>query len=140
MSVKIKIKITKDILKESACCSYLGGKGPTGRSCAFALAVRDIFPNAYVETSRIIPFYEGMQYPFTGEIGFPISREMSKFILNFDCSFPEQRVEFPEQEFELEIPDWVIEKIDIQDIINSKTLEIIPNETIQMAERETAGY
>ncbi len=90
----------------------------TIHNCAFAVAVRDLFPKANV-TGEFIRVGE------RGET-FNVSNEMSSFISRFDEATPEERVLFPEQSFELEIPDWALEEIDISDVFEkSKTLELV---------------
>jgi len=43
MSIKMKIKVTKEILKKSMWCGTSAGRGQIITNCAVALAVRDIF-------------------------------------------------------------------------------------------------
>ncbi len=107
MSVKIKIKITKDIVLSAHPCK--------AAECAFALAVRDIFPDARVKRFSIYPF-SYMRSVEAMSMCFPISAEMTKFIDWFDTSTQKEKEKFTEREFELEIPDWVIERINIDEV------------------------
>lgn len=117
--------ITKEILEKSQMCSGIGTD--VGTSCAFALAIRDIWPNAYVGRGCIAPFPIYVSDSLTAVAGkvFDVSRDMMDFILWFDHATSVERIEHDECSFELEVPDWVIGKIDIQDIINSPTLELV---------------
>lgn len=142
MSVKLKIRITKEIIKESVVCLGIFPGSGLSTNCAFALAIRDIFPKAVVSSSHIVPFNEPLKFlgdweaVVAGEKAFPTSYEMYAFIRRFDQSTLEERLDLPEQEFELDIPDWAIRKLAqqevdfVQAVLNSPTLEIIPNETI----------
>lgn len=125
MSIKMKIKVTKEILKKSMWCGTIGLGGVT-ENCAVALAVRDIFPEATVWYCTIStgPRCQIIQMP----------DEVAPFIINFDrlSHAPEKRLELPELEFEIEIPDEVISKIgngnieEVKTIIrNSETLELV---------------
>lgn len=111
MSVKLKIKITKEILRRSKDCIF------TTRNCAFSLAMRDIFPDAWVAAKVVFPFVGDLMPPqrlFLPE--FALTKEMSQFIRKFDSSTPSQREEFDEQEFEVEIPDNIVEMINIEEV------------------------
>ena len=44
--MKLKIKVTKDVLKRSINCNSL--QAGVSKNCAIAVAIRDIFPNASV--------------------------------------------------------------------------------------------
>lgn len=125
----LKIKITKEILRESANCGMMFGKGSQAESCAFAVAVREIFPRAVVCYSAIYPF-GGVKHfnntiNVTGATEIPISAEMTAFIFEFDANSPYDRVQMKEQEFELEIPDNIIQAIDIQEV--TKILADVPH-------------
>lgn len=121
MAYKIKIKVTREILERSRNC-------PTGclavKSCAFSLAFRDIFPNASVRTNYIDPFDEDRLDSY-----FETTLEMRRFIRIFDSLQPYERVAMFPQDFELELPDWVIERIGIKEVDrileNSETMEKI---------------
>jgi hypothetical protein len=106
MSVKLKIKITKDIVLSSQRCH--------GSRCAFANAVRDILPDAWISEIAITPFHFSATLRDSSK--FALTEEMSGFIYWFDQATLEEKEAFTEKEFELEIPDWVIDKIDIESI------------------------
>jgi len=123
--MKLKITVTKDILKKSMTC---GTEITTNidnycdilqTNCAIALAVRDIFPKAKVENTIIVLDTDIISLP----------KKAREFISTFDMCTPEQRLELPEITFEVEIPQSVIDTIDIsslqKELINHPTLELI---------------
>lgn len=112
---KLKIKITKEILAQPCICDQIPS------TCAFARAVRDIFPEARVGSDSITPFWESADVLRD----FPVSLDMRLFIEKFDNTHTNQRINLPEQEFELEIPDWVINRINLDEL--KPLLENHPN-------------
>lgn len=142
MPVKMTIHITKEILNKSANCDSLDMC--VGSNCAFALAVKDLFPFAHVggmamhKEYAIYPFYfERRAGIYKSLQVIRISQEMYKFIARFDAMRDYERKELPEQDFEIEIPDEVISYLDIQDVYKileeSKTLDIISIKELQNA-------
>lgn len=123
--MKLKIKITKQILEESKMCGVSNFIGRVGEHCAIALAVREIFPKAVVGRREINPF--GFSKGIPTIIDLP--DEATYFIDRFDRSTVEKRVALPEFEFEINIPEKVIESISLPEIekiiSNSETLELI---------------
>lgn len=125
---RIKIKITKEILKESSDCNINGKKA--GDNCAIALAVRDIFPKAWITPVSILA--EGLNFKRREScFVIPLPEEAVNFIRMFDNNSPEGRQEMNEREFELEIPDEALQLIgngeieQVKQIISqSKTLEL----------------
>lgn len=124
---KLKIKITKQILKDSMMCGTIDSRkagNSISKSCAVALAVREVFPNAIVGPSTIRP----VSTIFT-EIKLP--KDATDYILLFDSltSRPEARLALPEFEFEIRIPEVVINQINLDEVRevlkNSKTLELV---------------
>lgn len=143
----LKIKVTKEILKKSAMCGFKNGKFSSeenkniGANCALSLAVRDIFPNAWVGrdflcTDSDLFFRMSEERKETGVNKFTsameehpskfmfISREMTRFIEHFNLFSPEERKGMQEEEFDLPIPDAVIDAIDIEEV--KKVLENSP--------------
>ena len=122
--MKLKIKITQDILGRSMMCGAMVGK-PNGENCAIALAVRDIFPVAHVGINHI--WIDGAD----SKRLIPLPESATRFIFQFDLlkTNVTQRLKLPEFEFEIEVPEQIIEQIGIQealDIIeNSNTLELV---------------
>jgi hypothetical protein len=120
--MKLKIKVTKKILKASKNC----GKDECdliGTSCAIALAIIEIFPKAWVGTQDI-----SIPGPSSNTIAqLPI--KAIRFIYDFDRATVEERVKMPELEFEIELTDFALSLINIDEITevlkNSETLELV---------------
>lgn len=123
--MKIKIHITKEVLKESMHCPLLRTCGEIDveiikSNCAVSVAIRDIFPNANVFQSDML--VNGIPIPFVGRVHAYISK--------FDnVEHYEDRLNLPEFSFEIEIPDSIVNEIGIEEIhrilLNSKTLELV---------------
>jgi hypothetical protein len=121
---KLTIKVTKDILQKSMLCGtfdeFLGGE-PVGKSCAIALAIRDIFPDASVGTDYI---------ELKGGQRIYLPREAMVFISIFDGlkSTPRKRLHLSEFSFDIMISDDVLNEIDISEVrkilCNHPTLEL----------------
>jgi hypothetical protein len=124
---KLKIKVTKDILYESRFCGKgVGGAKAVGVSCAVSLAVRDVFPLAFVsrEKIKVDGAFDNSEY---APIHLPV--EAVRYIEQFDTSTISERLNMDEIEFEVEIPDSILEKINIDEIkpllINHPTLKLV---------------
>lgn len=119
---KIKIHITKDILRKSRNC---GGQAD---NCAFSQEIRELFPEAAVGTRTIYPNFMNRDREKASN-WFGITEEMTNFIKKFDAFSPEQIVQMPELSFEIEIPDEVLEQMDISDVhkilAESSTMELV---------------
>lgn len=117
MSVQLKIKVTRKQID--------GGCRLNGRYCGIALAARDIFRQAHVTASSIRPFY----YDDDRYTEIPLPENAMRFIRDFDGTEYDKRPDLPELEFEITIPDEVIEKINIDELrpllVNHPTLELI---------------
>jgi hypothetical protein len=120
--MKIKIKVTHEILKRSMMCGT--NNAIIAKNCAIALAVREILPKAAVTT----------QYIFTNETleyVIPLPAVAQIFIGKFDRlkSTPEKRLLMPELEFEVTLNEDVLNSINIEQAIKaiqeSKTLELV---------------
>lgn len=128
MSTKLKIKVTKEILQRSMMCGL--NAVSIGANCAVALAVRDIFPTAAVSSKYIFPFMQDPDY-IISDMTINLPPEAESFISDFDNLVinPRGRLHLPELEFEIEIPDKILEYIDIKQITqlleNHPTLELI---------------
>lgn len=126
--VKLKIKVTKDILQRSMMC----GTGITtidqlgiSSNCAIALAIRDIFPGATVGVDKVCFGVHG------GYISSILPEIAKGFIADFDRKKrkPHRRLLMDEIEFEIEVPDVVVQAIDIQEVTrllkNHPNLELV---------------
>lgn len=126
---KIKINVTQEILQKSSMCGMNINEG-VGNNCAIALAVREIFPAAWVEDTRILPFYSEKKTTFKNIYDFKIAlpTEATDFINLFDNYRPELRVKMTPISFEVEIPENVIDKLAEgweEVLVESKTLELV---------------
>ena len=117
--MKLKIKVTKEIINEAKFCGIT--TTPPSKHCAIALAVRDIFPNAEVGCWEI-----GLHSQTSSKIiTIPLPDEAQNFISKFDMSSVIERVNMREIEFDVDLPEELINEINIEDIKNSKTLELV---------------
>lgn len=119
--MKLKIKVTKDILRKSMWCgiSEVPSAYEISTNCAIALAVKDVFPNVKVYCL----------YLHDNSMGLRVwhSLETAAYIRLFDdlINEPEKRLELPEYEFEIELTESVIQAINIDGILKSETLELV---------------
>lgn len=124
--MKIKIKVTKDILYASRMCG-----DDAGFNCAIALAVREIFPNAWVETHKIKTSLteDGLRLTPIDRGSIDLPEEATRFIRAFDERKPEERILMTPIEFEVTVPNEVINEIDISNMYKvlseSKSLELV---------------
>lgn len=125
--MKLEIRVTKDVLRRSAMCK--SADDTTGTNCAVALAVRDIFPKAYVGNIFIHPLGQMTADNLETSKLIVSPLRVRAFIEQFDYLKPEQRILMPEISFEIDIPNSVIEKINIDEIrpllVNHPTLTLI---------------
>lgn len=103
--MKFKLKITKDILRKSMMC---GTNYPedVSTNCAFALAFNELVPNTSVGLHHTLFCNENSKaLSYTN-----LTTEQISFIRQFDilATEPEKRLLLPEQEFDVKIPDEVI--------------------------------
>lgn len=117
----LTIKVTKEVIKRSMYCTndygYVDEGEGIGNNCAIARAVRDIFPHIWVNR-HTIGFHKGnpiVTSPYA-IVGLPDNAAF--FIDNFDslADAPEQRLDLEPIEFEIEVPDAVINRIDIEEV------------------------
>lgn len=104
------------MLKRSYMCN-----DEMGENCAIALAIRGIFPGTWVNSDDIVPFYSAND--FTTRITLPTLAQ--DFICKFDISTYEQRLLLPEFDFTIDIPDEIVDMINIEDVYKSQTLELV---------------
>ena len=118
MSVQFKILITKEILEKSKFCSSNDKANQvTGENCAIAIALKDLFPNAYISNYSVSPFGRNTKkYGENLEILLPPIAQ--HFIKLFDSlrAVPKLRLLLPEFDFEISIPDELIAKINIEEM------------------------
>ncbi len=130
--MKILIKVSKEVLERSKNCLCCTDSCPT--TCGVAVATRDLFPDANVSKiginlfgykssdPLIIPRSDLPDYCYLPTIAI-------LFIGKFDRSTPEERVLMTPFSFEIEVPEYVIDKIGISTIYKvlseSSTLEMV---------------
>jgi hypothetical protein len=112
----LKIAITKEIIRQSKNCGTENDEHAIGNDCAIATALAYIFPNVYVSGYHIFPF--GMEYKNGQDLSIPMPLIAQQFIKLFDgfCLTPNLRLLLPEFEFTIDIPDEVIEQINIDEV------------------------
>lgn len=115
--MKLQIKVTKEILEKSMWCGTEKGEQSVPQNCAIALAVRDIFPKAEVGFEHIRPFGR--------ENDCYIEHNQIHYISLFDQTKPQERPLLHELTFTVDLPEQIVNSINIDDIYNSKTLELI---------------
>lgn len=124
MSVKMKVKVTKEILAKSV--------RDNGTECAIARSVRTVFPKAHIGKTVIFPFCNETEEKYwceTGRSYIDMPLDMQAFIKWFDGNTESEFTEEHEMEFEMEIPDHVLEMISLDEIRplleNHPTLKLI---------------
>ena len=116
MPTQFKIAITKEIIEYCKNCGTGNEAHKIEKNCAIAFALVDIFPNVYVTGYYIFPF--GIDAEKEKDIKIPIPVIAQQFIKLFDgfCHTPKLRLLLPEFEFAIDIPDEVIEQINIDEV------------------------
>lgn len=120
---KIQIHITKDVLERSKMCG-MGRMGAISQNCAVSFAVRDIFPNSKI----VRELYFGKEF---NNLSSSLPPTVLSFIKKFDslAPHPEKRILMSPFSFEIEVPDEVIEMINIDEVKRicntSKSLSLV---------------
>ena len=116
MSTAFKIVITKAVIERSQYCSTNNDAHTVGNNCAIATALADFFPHVYVTGYHIFPF--GMKHMNEPGLSIPLPLIAKQFIKLFDGFYltPKLRLLLPEFEFIIDIPDEVIEQINIDEV------------------------
>ena len=126
MPLQFKIKITRDIIEQCKNCGAGNDQFEIGRNCAIALALKDILPDVYVMNDFIFPF--GMDDKKRKDVKILLPVIAQQFIKLFDGFYlmPNLRLLLPEFEFAIDVPDEVIDEINIDEIkqcIKSRNLK-----------------
>lgn len=123
--MKFKLVITKDIINESKECGLKPDKMQVYLNCALAEAYNELLP-AHVCTDKVM-FYTNKTFStFIGQT--PLTFEQQQFIRTFDKMTQYARYSLVGQEFDVEIPDTVIDQLYssevevVQKLVNSKSL------------------
>ena len=116
MPVQFKISITKEIIERSKYCGTGNDTHTVGKNCAIAFALADIFPDVFVTNHCIFPF--GIDFEKGKELKISMPVIAQQFIKLFDgfCLTPRLRLLLPEFEFVIDVPDEVIEQINIDEM------------------------
>lgn len=102
--MKFELKITKDILRKSMMCGV--NNMMTSRNCAFALAFNELVP--FVSVAG--PYVRFISNTYHESYIVYTTEEQRNFIYQFDRlrDTPKERLNLPEQTFQVEIPDRVL--------------------------------
>ena len=131
--MKVKVNVTRDVLERSKMCGH-GDDIVISRHCGIAVAVIDLFPDANVQSTFInLLGCGGLMSYLPALLTQPdfcrLPYEAINFIDDFDYAEPEERVLMSPFSFEIEVPEYVINKIGIGEIYRvlseSKTLELV---------------
>lgn len=116
MSTRFKIIITKEIIAQCKNCGTGTDVRRIENNCAIAIALADIFPDVFVSDLYIFPF--GIDGEKGTDIKIPMPLIAQQFIKLFDGFrlTPRLRLMLPAFEFTIDLPDEVIEQINIDDI------------------------
>ena len=116
MPTQLRIAITKEIIEQCKNCGNDNEAHKIGKNCAVAFALIDIFPNVYVTGYCIFPF--GIEYEKEQGLRIPLPVIAQQFIKLFDGFYltPKLRLLLPEFEFTIDVPDEVIEQINIDEV------------------------
>jgi len=121
MPTQFRIAITKKIIAQCKDCGTGNDARLVENNCAIAFALADIFPKVYITNLYIFPFGTGGDK----DIKIPMPLIAQQFINLFDGFrlTPRLRLMLPEFEFTIDIPDEVIEQINIDEVkeLNEKT-------------------
>src|SRR4051812_47209184 len=112
--MKLRIKVTKEILKQSMYCGT--DEKMVLKSCAIALACREIFPDCFVDDKHLRPF--GTSWEGSEKMLITLPYEARIFIRLFDslAESPEKRADLSEVEFEVNLPQELIDSINIDQL------------------------
>ena len=115
MPIQFKIAITKEIISNCKNCGTGNEDHRIENNCAIAFALADMFPLVYVTNDYIFPF--GIDGDKEKEIKIPMPLIAQQFIKLFDGFrlTPNLRLLLPAFEFIIDIPDEVIEQININE-------------------------
>ena len=116
MPLQLNIAITKEIIERCKNSGNENEEREIGKNCALAFALMDIFPNVYVTNYYIFPF--GIEHEKDQDLRIPLPIVAQQFIKLFDAFYltPKLRLLLPEFEFTIDVPDEVIEQINIDEV------------------------
>ena len=116
MPTPFKIFITKEIIAHCKNCGTGNEAHRIENNCAIAVALATIFPKVYVTNLFIFPF--GIDGDKEEDLKIPIPLIAQQFIKLFDGFrlTPKLRLLLPAFEFTIDIPDEVIDQINIDEV------------------------
>ena len=116
MLLQLKIAITKEIIEQCKNCGNGNEEHEIGKNCAVAYALMDIFPDVYVTNYYAYPFGIGYEKEEALKITLPtIAQQFIKLFDGFSLT-PKLRLLLPEFEFTIDVPDEVVEQINIDEV------------------------
>jgi hypothetical protein len=115
MAVNFNIQITKEIITQCKEVGVFDDIDSIGDKCPIAVAIKHIFPEVHVSDHFIYPFGRDIEK----KIDLPAVAQ--HFVNLFDSlrPIPRTRLLIPAFDFDIDIPDEVIEKIDIRELIST---------------------
>ena len=118
MAVAFKIQVTKHIIANCKFCRVLEDAEMVGSNCPIAVSIKHIFPKVHVSNHFIFPF------GINGETKIDMPSIAQNFVNLFDslCAIPKTRLLIPEFEFDIEIPDEVLEGINIEELVGNSAV------------------
>lgn len=95
----VTFKITKEIIQESVNRMTMGAVAST--NCAVAVAIREVYPHTSVG-STIVSITGDYMFD---DVRIPLPTSVINYIDNFDRTAMKERINLPELEFTLEVPE-----------------------------------
>ncbi len=137
--MKVNVKVTKAHFREAINCGLVPGK--ISKNCAIAIAIRELLPNARVNSNYIaVDEIDSDNNPNYKLLTIPLPVVAQKLIHMFDnpilygkiTTIQQFRLALPETSFDINIPDAVIDIIGIDEakriLSTSKTLQLVNHE------------
>ena len=122
--MKLRIKITKEVLNATSMCGVDSTNGSYSKNCAITYACRKLFPKSLTASSGIYMIYRDETI-----IIAILPKIAEDFIARFDKATPTQRVQMKPFEFEIKLTKEVLDSITIDEITEvletSTTLEAV---------------
>ncbi len=125
MSTKITVNITKEVLERSKDCKINSSQkdNKVGQNCAIGLAIFDLLgEKSWVASEYICWYKNGIKYSLCGFIKSEcdefilLPQSAIDFIHEFDNKTPLERTEMIPFSFNIDIPDGILEEINIDDV------------------------
>ncbi|MEO6637871.1 MAG: hypothetical protein ABIN25_06320, partial [Ginsengibacter sp.] len=100
MPVQFKMKINREILELSKNCGADNNIESTGKNCAIAICLMDLFPDVFVTGYSVYPFGSNPKY-CSNNLKIELPKIAQDFIRVFDSlsAIPRLRLTLPEFDF-----------------------------------------